>query len=37
MKREEFISKINETGLSRKVFVKSNNYAGGPYFFWLLF
>lgn len=33
MKREEFISKINETGLYRKVFVKPNNYAGGPYFF----
>ena len=32
MKREEFISKINETGLYRKVFVKPNNYAGGPYF-----
>ena len=37
MKREEFISKINETGLYRKVFVKPNNYAGGPYFFGCFF
>lgn len=32
MKREEFVSKINEAGLGGKVFVNPNNYAGGPYF-----
>lgn len=37
MKREEFISKINEAGLGGKVFVKPNNYAGGPYFFGCFF
>jgi len=37
MKREEFISKINEAGFGGKVFVKPNNYAGGPYFFGCFF
>ena len=37
MKREEFISKINEAGLGKKVVVKPSNYAGGPYFFGCFF
>ena len=34
MKREEFVSKINEAGLGGKVFVNPNNYAG-VHIFWV--
>ena len=37
MSREEFIIKINAAGLEGKVFVKPNNYAGGPYFYGCFF